>query len=185
MQRLALALLLSVGLAPAAMATEFNQIAAAQSRIAFKYQQMGVNMDGSFRQLSGQLKFDPAQPEQGRVVVEVPMAGIDTGSPDNNSEAAGKLWLNSQAFPTARFESTSVKALGDNRYELAGKLTIKGTTRDVLVPASFTAQGNQGAFTGTFALRRGDYKIGEGEWSAFDVVANDIRVNFQLAVKAN
>lgn len=185
MQRLALALLLSAGLAPLAQATEFNQIIAQKSQITFKYQQMGVSMDGRFRQLSGQLQFDPAQPEQGRVMVEVPMASIDTGSAENDGEAAGKLWLNTQAFPSARFESTGVKALGDNRYELAGKLTIKGITRDVLVPAAFTAQGNQAAFTGTFELRRGDYQIGEGEWSAFDVVANDIRVNFQLAVQAN
>jgi hypothetical protein len=34
--------------------------------------------------------------------------------------------------------------------------------------------------TGSFILQRADYAIGEGMWSKFDVVANDIQVSFHL-----
>jgi polyisoprenoid-binding protein YceI len=70
--------------------------------------------------------------------------------------------------------------VGGNRYSVAGKLTIKGRTRDVVVPATFTAQGATGVFAGSFTLRRGDFAIGEGAWSAFDVVANDVQVRFNI-----
>jgi len=93
---------------------------------------------------------------------------------------ATRPWFNTPAFPTARFESGSVKAVGENRFEVAGHLTIKGQTREVLVPATFTAQGNAGVFSGSFTLRRGDFAIGEGPWSAFDIVANDVQVEFHL-----
>jgi len=180
MQRLALFLALSVLVAPATQAVEFTQVQADQSRITFDYSQMGVGMDGRFMTFSGQLHFDPDQPASARVVIEVDLASIDTGTTEGDEEVATKAWFNTPTFPTARFESDSVKALGDNRYEVDGKLTIKGQTRDILVPAGFTAQGPSGVFDGTFTIRRGDFAVGEGSWSAFDIVANDIEIKFQI-----
>lgn len=185
MKPLALAFSLASLLAPAAFAVEYTRVLPEQSDIAFSYQQMGVSMDGRFRSFSAaELNFDPARPEAAKAVVDVDLLSIDTGSPENDAEVAGKDWLNSKAFPTARFEVLSVKALGGNRYEAAGKLTIKGTTRDVVAPATFSEQGDIGVLQGSFPLRRGDYAIGEGEWSAFDIVANDIQVSFRVSVAA-
>jgi polyisoprenoid-binding protein YceI len=49
-----------------------------------------------------------------------------------------------------------------------------------VVPATFAAQGNTGVFAGQFTIRRGDFAIGEGAWSAFDIVANDVTVKFRV-----
>jgi hypothetical protein len=43
-----------------------------------------------------------------------------------------------------------------------------------------TPQGKDGVLTGGFTLQRADYRIGEGMWAKFDVVANDIQVNFSI-----
>jgi len=48
------------------------------------------------------------------------------------------------------------------------------------VPATFTPQGTTGVFAGQFTIRRGDFAIGEGAWSAFDIVANDVIVKFRV-----
>jgi len=186
MKRLALAVaLIASGMAPSAFAAEYTQVLADKSDIAFSYQQMGVSMDGRFRTFAAsQLSFDPARPEASTAVIDVDLLSIDTGSEENDGEVAGKDWFNSQVFPTARFALVSVKALGDNRYQAAGTLTIKGTTRDVVVPATFTEHADSGVLQGSFTLRRGDYAIGEGEWSAFDIVANDIQVSFRVSMAA-
>jgi polyisoprenoid-binding protein YceI len=182
MSRLALFLVLNALVAPAAQAVEFTQVQADQSRITFGYSQMGVGMEGGFKTFNGQVHFDPAQPASAQAVIEVDLASIDTGTPEADEEVATKTWFHTLAFPTARFASTSVKAVGDNRYEVAGHLTIKGQTREILVPVTFTAQGNAGVFAGSLTLRRGGFAIGEGPWSAFDIVANEVDVGFQLAV---
>ncbi|WP_295442135.1 YceI family protein [uncultured Thiodictyon sp.] len=180
MKRLALALSLAAALAPTAHAIEYTKVQADQSSITFSYTQMGVTMDGRFKDFTNQLSFDPAQPTNAKATIEVALASIDTGTAEGDDEVAGKSWFNTKAFPTARFESSSVKAVGDNRYEVAGKLTIKGQTREVVVPASLTPQGNAGVFAGTFTIRRGDFSIGEGSWSTFDIVANDIQIRFEI-----
>ena len=184
MKRIVLAVALSASFAAVIQAAEYNQFQADQSRIEFSYTQMGVPMDGRFRTFSGRLSFDPAQPTTAQAVIAVDLASIDTGTPEADTEVAGKPWFNTRVFPTARFESTGVKALGDNRYEVVGSLTIKGKTQAVVVPATFTAQGATGVFAGAFTIRRGDFAIGEGSWSAFDIVANDIRIKFHLTAKS-
>jgi polyisoprenoid-binding protein YceI len=183
MTRLALAIAIAAAVLPA-QAAQFDRVLPDRSRIDFAYTQMGVTMDGRFKTFAGQLSFDPAQPASAKVAVDVQIASIDTGSTDGDTEVAGKQWFNAAAFPTARFKSESVKPLGDNRYEVTGKLTIKGKTRELVVPASFTPNGATGVLEGAFAIRRGDFSVGEGSWSAFDVVANEIQVKFQIVAAA-
>ena len=178
------ALLPALLLATAAQAAEYQQFNPAKSQVRFDYQQMGVAMQGSFKKFSGQLRFDPAAPAAAKASLEVELGSVDTGSSEGDDELATKTWFNTSAFPKARFESSSVKALGGARYEVAGKLTIKGVSRDVVVPAAFTNQGKNGQFDGQFTIKRGDFSIGEGAWKAFDVVANDVVVHFRIAATA-
>ena len=180
MKRFAFALALLTALPFAASAAEFNQVQTDKSAINFTYQQMGVKLDGKFKKFAAKLSFDPAKPAEAKTTIDVDLASIDTGAAEGDEEVAGKPWFNTKAFPTAQFVSGSVKALGGNRYEVAGKLTIKGKTQDIVVPATFTAQGNSGVFDGSFTIRRGDFSIGEGAWAKFDIVANDILVKFRI-----
>jgi polyisoprenoid-binding protein YceI len=180
MKRLLTALVLAAALAPSAQAAVYTQVLLDKSSIEFSYSQMGVPMDGRFRKFSSQLSFDPAQPAAAKVAIDVDLASIDTGTPELDTEAAGKDWFNLKSFPTARFVATGVKPLGGNRYSVAGKLTIKGRSKDIVVPATFAVQGNTGVFAGQFTIRRGDFAIGEGAWAAFDIVANDVTVKFRV-----
>ena len=63
-------------------------------------------------------------------------------------------------------------------------MTIKGKTQDVVIPATFAAQGKAGVFEGRFTLRRGDFAIGEGPWAKFDVVANEVQIQFRITANA-
>ena len=57
---------------------------------------------------------------------------------------------------------------------------IKGKTKDVVVPATFTPQGSTGVFAGSLTIQRGDFAVGEGAWKAFDIVANDVVIKFRI-----
>ena len=184
MKPIALILTLAAALPFSAHAVTYQQIQADQSAITFAYQQMGVAMDGKFSRFTAQLNFDPANPAAAKATIDVDLSSIDTGSAEGDEEVAGKTWFNTAAFPTARFMASRVKALGDHRYEVTGPLTIKGKTQDIIVPATFTAQGQTGVFAGGFTLRRADFAIGEGSWAAFDVVANEVQIQFRITANA-
>lgn len=161
-------------------AVEFTQVQADKTSVAFMYQQMGVKMDGRFRKFSAQLAFDPARPTAASVSFDIDLASVDTGSAEGDQEVATRPWFDTRSFPTARFASNGVKALGGGRYEVSGKLAIKGRSQDMVIPATFAAQGNTAVFDGAFSIRRGDFAIGEGAWAKFDIVSNDVQVRFRV-----
>lgn len=179
-----LPLLLLVSAANSAHAAEFNQVQANKSTLTFAYKQMGVPMEGKFRKFMGRIAFDPARLSAAQAQIEVNPADIDTGLSDADAEALGKLWFNVKAYPSTQFVSTGVKALGGNRYEALGKLTIKGKSQDVSAIFTFKPEGTVGTFDGTFTLKRLDYAIGEGEWTDVSAVANEVQVKFHIVANA-
>lgn len=184
MRRFFTAVALAATLVPAAHAAVYTQVQPDRSSLEFSYSQMGVPMDGHFRRFSSELQFDPARPADAQVAIDVELGSIDTGAPELDDEAAGRDWFDLKSFPTARFVATGVQPLGGNRYSVPGRLTIKGRTKDVVVPATFTVQGATGVFAGQFTIRRGDFAVGEGAWSAFDIVANDVTVRFRITARS-
>ena len=168
---------------PVAHAVEYKSVAIDKSKVTFNYKQMGVAMDGQFKKFSTQLSFDPAKAAQAKASIEIELASVDAGSAEADDEVVGKSWFNVKSFPKALFVSTQVKPAGPNQFDVTGKLTIKGQTRDVAFVLKHTPQGANGVLSGGLVIHRGDFSIGEGPWAKFDVVANDIQINFQLTAQ--
>ena len=175
-----IAFTIAAALLGSAHAATFQAVVPEKSSITFSYKQMGVAMDGKFKKFSAQIGLDTAKPDKAKGNIEIDLASIDTGSGEADQEVVGKSWFNVAAHPKASFVLKQLKATGANQYEAAGQLTIKGQTRDLTAPVKFTPQGQ---LTGSFVLKRADFGIGEGMWAKFDVVANEITVNFNLNLK--
>lgn len=170
--------------APAAHAVEYRTVLPQQSSIGFEFRQMNVPVRGGFKRFATEMAFDPAKPDAARARIEIDLASIDAGSPEANDESADKLWFNRSVYPKATFVSSQVRALGGNRYEMRGTLTLKGRSREMAVPVSYTPGKGSAAFDGAFILKRLDFGIGEGMWADLDTVANEVRVTFRIAAKA-
>ncbi|WP_283743740.1 YceI family protein [Sideroxydans sp. CL21] len=167
------------------MALEFKQVQTNDSAVTFGFKQMGVPLDGKFNKFSAQLSFDPTQLAKAQARIDIDLSSIDTGSAEGNEEVVGKKWFNVKDYPTASFVSTGIKALGGNRYQALGKLSIKGRTQDVAAPVTFQSDGKRGIFEGAFEIKRLDYAIGEGEWTDVSSVANEIQIKFHVVVNAS
>jgi polyisoprenoid-binding protein YceI len=177
-------LLLLPVLAAALAAPAFAQqkLVPAQSQITFTSRQMGVPVDGSFKKFDAQVAFDPKKPEAAKIALTVDLASASLGAPESEAELAKQPWFDTKKFPQATFQSTSVKPTGPGKFDVAGKLAIKGTPRDVVVPVTLTQSGGTTTATGAFTIKRLDFKIGEGEWADTSMVANDVQVKFKLAL---
>ncbi|MDR6917136.1 polyisoprenoid-binding protein YceI [Pseudomonas sp. 3296] len=173
-----LAVILTVGL-PCAQAVQYKQVNQAASKISFTYNQFTSQVYGTFGVFEAKLDFDTANPAAARASLTIQLDSIDAGSSDANTELQKPAWFNSADYPVATFESTDVKALGDNKYTIIGKLTLRGVTRDVAVPVLLKAEDTIGIFDGELTLKRSDFKIGEGEY-ADTVVSDDINIRFKM-----
>ena len=159
-----------------------QKLVPAQSEIAFVTKQMGVPVEGHFKKFDAQIAFDPVKPQTGKIAFTVDIASATLGSPETDSEPPKSEWFNTAKFPQATFQSSSIKALGGGKFEVAGKLAIKGASQDTVVPFTLTQTGTTTTANGTFTLKRLAYKIGEKEWADTSMVADDVQVKFKLAL---
>ena len=172
-----------LGLAQPALAqATAAKLIAPQSEIAFVSKQMGVPVEGTFKKFDAKVAFDPRKPEAGFIAFTVDTASATLGVPETDAELPRPEWFGTVKFPQATFQSSSIKALGGGKFEVAGKLDIKGMVRAVVVPVTLTQSGATSTATGAFAIKRLDFNIGGGEWNDTSLVANDVQVKFKLAL---
>jgi polyisoprenoid-binding protein YceI len=158
------------------------KLVAASSEVTFTAKQVGVPMDGRFKRFDAQIALDPKQPQNGKVNFSVELGSVSIAA-DTDAELVKPEWFNTPKFPKATFVSTVIKPTGAGKFEVIGKLSIKGQSRDLTVPVALTAAGGNTVATGSFALKRLDFKVGEGDWADTSVVANDVQVKFKLTLQ--
>ncbi|MFN5995279.1 MAG: YceI family protein [Betaproteobacteria bacterium] len=176
------AMLLAFAAAIPLTASAQQKLLPAQSEIAFVSKQFGVPVGGKFKKFDAELAFDPKKADAARVSFTVDLLSADIGNNETEAELKKPGWFNSAKVPQATFTSTSVKALGGGKFELAGKLAIKGFSQPVVVPVTLTQNSGVTKAVGSFTLKRLDFKIGDGEWNDVSIVANEVAVNVKLAL---
>jgi polyisoprenoid-binding protein YceI len=176
-------LLASAGVLSAQAALAAGQVLVpAQSEVTFTAKQLGVPLPGRFKRFSAQSNFDPRAPQTSQIAFQVDLGSVSI-NPDSDVELVKPEWFNVPKFPTATFQSSRIKALGGGRFEVAGKLSIKGQARDLVVPVQIAQAGGLTTATGDFALKRLDFKVGDGDWADTSVVANDVQVHVKLVLQ--
>lgn len=172
----------SAALLAAQPAVAQQKLVPAQSEVQFTARQMGVPLEGHFKKFDAQVSFDPAKLATSKIVFTVDTGSATMGSRETDAELPKATWFNVPQFPQATFQSSAIKALGAGKFEVTGKLSIKGLARDVVVPVTLVQNGAATMATGALPLKRLAFKIGENEWADTSMVADDVQVKFKLAL---
>jgi len=173
---------LILAMAGTALVHAEQKLLPAQSDIAFVSKQMGVAMEGHFKKFDAQIAFDPAKPETGKIALSVDIASATLGAPEMDGELPKAVWFNTAKFPQATFQSTAITGLGGGKFEVSGKLAIKGSVRDTVVPVTLAQSGTTTTASGVLTIKRLAFKIGENEWADTSAVADDVQIKFKLAL---
>lgn len=176
---------LGIGLTTACIALSGIAFAAlkvdtAKSSVSAVFKQMNVPVEAKFKKFSAMVDFSSAKPEASKASVDIDISSFDLGDPSYNQEVMKKEWFDAAHFPKASFVSTSIKPLGGDKLDVAGKLTIKGKTEDVRFPLTRKKEGASEIFEGALPIRRLAFNIGEGEWKDTDTVADEVVIKFRV-----
>ncbi|MCE2890543.1 MAG: YceI family protein [Hyphomonadaceae bacterium] len=152
-------------------------IDARQSRIAFATKWAGNGVNGTFRQWSGDIKFDPNNLAGSQAVITIMTGSALTGVKEPDDNLATPDWFDARKFPTARYVTQSIRSVGPGRYVADGVLTVKGMNYRVPLPFTVAISGNVATMTGQVKLDRLALKLGlesdaGAEWVARETVVN-------------
>lgn len=111
------------------------------TRIYFTISHMGLSdYQGRFVDYEFDFLFDEEDFAASKVEVTVPIAGIDTFSPELTAKMPSEQFFDTDRFPTAHFISTEIEPLGTDRARMYGELTIKGVTRTVAFDVTYNGK---------------------------------------------
>jgi polyisoprenoid-binding protein YceI len=152
----------------------------AKSSVSATFKQMNVPVEAKFKKFNASIDYDAARPDAAKATVEIDTASLDLGEAEMNKEVAKKEWFNAAQFPKATFVSSAIKPAGAGKFNVAGKLTIKGKTTDVAFPLTVKTEAGKQVFEGAVPIKRLSYNIGEGEWKDTSTVADDVVIKFRV-----
>ena len=92
---------------------------------------------GHFKNIKGNLVFDPTDPTNAFVEVTIDAAGIWTGEPDRDAHLRSADFLDVANHPIITFKGNQVEIIGENDATITGDLTIRGITRSVPLRVRF------------------------------------------------
>jgi polyisoprenoid-binding protein YceI len=144
--------------------------------VTFKTRNAGIPVTGSLSDLHASLCFDPARPTESTLTASVAASSIRTGLSLRDYHLRSKNYLYADKYPRLLMQSKQIRAVGKNNYVGVFNLTMRGVTRELEVPFSFSQQGTLVTFKGTFALNRSDYGVGGSSLVLDDKVLIDLEV---------
>ena len=87
---------------------------------------------GSFKNIQGQLEFDPRHPTELAVETSIDASTCWSGEPARDDHLRSPDFLDCARYPTIRFKSAGVAQVGPTDFKVAGDLTIRDLARPVV-----------------------------------------------------
>ena len=166
--RFFMALMLALPLASgtASAADYVIDMKGAHASVNFRVKHLGFSwLVGRFDKFSGTFAFDDKNPDASKVKVEIDTASVNSNHAERDKHLRSEDFLDVAKFPTATFESTSVKASGPDKATITGKLTLRGVTKDVTIDATRIGGGEdpwggyRDGFEGTTKFALADFGV--------------------------
>jgi catalase len=188
--------------AQAAFGSDVYFIDKNHSNVGFLIRHLFTKVPGRFTDFSGQISFDEANPEQSTVEVKIKTASVNTDNDLRDKDLRSPNFFDVEKFPEITFRSKSVKATGQNTFDVTGDLTIHGVTKEAVLKVEFTGKGKgagpQGTITpgrdsttmvtgwdATTTVRRSDFGINWNQTiEGTRVVANDVQVELHVEAES-
>ena len=160
---------------------------AAASQLTFTPRLAGGEFEGRFERFEVSLRFSPADLAHSSLQVAVDLLSARTGDADRDVALQGGDFFATSRWPQARFTSRSIRALGGDRYEARGPLTLRDVTRDVRVPFRFepgAPAGGKARLSGSTTVQRLAFNVGQGEWRSTEWLDDRVGIDYSVTLDA-
>jgi polyisoprenoid-binding protein YceI len=179
--------LLGLSLAFGTSAETFT-IDTGHAEIGFSVKHMMVsNTKGTFNTFEGTIEYDTGSKMLKSVQGTIETASIDTNNEKRDTHLKNEDFFNVEKFPEMTFKSTSVKANGENIFEVTGTLNVLGIDREVVIPVIINGpvDGRRGGkiigLESHTTLNRRDLGI---DHSPAAVIGDDVKISIELEAGA-
>ncbi len=137
----------------------------AHSKIDFSVTHMVIaEVDGRFTDFDATLTASKDDFTDAKITATIKTASITTDNDFRDKHLRSDDFFNADKYPEIKFKSTSIEKTGENTYKITGDLTIRDTTKTVVLDTKYNGQvvgmgATKCAFKATTTINRFDYGV--------------------------
>ena len=119
---------------------------------------------GRFAEVQGTVRTDETDAAASQVDVTIGVSSIDTREPQRDAHLRSADFFDAGNFPQITFRSTRVDGGGES-FKVTGDLTIRGTTREVVLDVTTEGRGKdpwggeRAGFSATTRIKRSEFGL--------------------------
>jgi polyisoprenoid-binding protein YceI len=156
---------------PAVGAGSNWQIDPAHSAAQFSVRHLAIStVRGGFSNVKGTVAIDEQDITKSTVNVTIDVSTVDTREPNRDKDLRSDKFFDVEHYPTMTFKSKKVEQVTAGKLKVTGDLTIRGTTKEVVLdvdgptaPVKDPWGNTRAAVTATTKINRQDFGV---KWNA-------------------
>ena len=153
------------------------------AHVVFRISHLGYSYTyGRFNKIGGAFKFSAGDAGQNHVKLEIATDSVDTQVAKRDGHLKSPDFFSAKEFPKITFESTSWKSAGDKAFDVTGKLSLHGVTKEITIRVDYVGEGKdpwgnyRAGFESVFTIKRSDY----GMKKMLPAIGDEIRLMISL-----
>jgi polyisoprenoid-binding protein YceI len=148
-----------------------------------------VKRDGSFKDFTGNLSYNPSRPTDTHIDLTVYTGSVDMHNAEHDQLLKSPGFFDVAHFPTMHFVSDSTIRKPDGSFSMTGDMTIRGITKRLTIPVKVRPESSgaqPGAiFESNFQIDRTEFGLnGAPKWGGIGVSISK-KVDIHIAIAAN
>ena len=149
-----------------------------QHELRFTIRNLGVNVEGVFEESKVEGTLDLKNTHQVSLRATIEVSSINTDNDTRDSHLLEDDYFDAANHPQIIFQSYSFRPQGTGNYELRGKLTIKGSTKDVKIPMKLDRGEATNSLKGMLPINRRDFDVGGGSL----ILSKNVKIYITLEI---
>ena len=156
------------------------------SRLGFVATQQGQPVEGRFETFQAAIAFAEDELATSRIEVTIQTASATMGQSERDQAIRSSALLAVEEHPVATFVSDEIGTAGEG-YEARGRLTIRGVTKEVVLPFSLVIEDDpadpaavRARAEGELTIARLDFGVGQGDFASTTTIGNEVVVRIEI-----
>lgn len=146
------------------------------TRLVFYISNAGLDVEGSMTGITAQIKFSKNKLGRSFFVAEAKPETIQTGIKLRDKHLKKADYFDIEKYPTIKIESKKIMQ-SKNGFDAYCAITLKGQTKEIVIPFTFKQTNKKAEFKGAFSLNRLDFSLGEKSIVLSETVKTDIWIS--------
>ena len=150
----------------------------------FSVDHIYAKVQGRFTDYQGTITFDPENLNDSQISFEIKVKSVDTGLGKRDKHLRSADFFDASKYPLITFTSSSITRAEGNTYNVAGTLTIKDVSSELVLPLTFAGIRENplapdlevAGLNGRLTLDRLAYNVGSGKYYKMGAVGKDVDI---------